>query len=191
MNYKITTAVLALALVVALAYIIRMSPSKENLVQAKTKFVPVDSSDLKELCAVRKIDTLAGEIIDVEKAKASLRAYKEYMRFMFADYNPQRDIYGFSFGLKKIDDLVKGIRKYNKKNPTAPIVGLRVYMGRAADINTIIPDVMLMPILHTGDNLYDIDPDFESTTKANRQVNVDDPGVLNTSVPCPNRCNEQ
>lgn len=192
MNYKISTLLLAIGLIVSLFTLKRtMDSNKQALTNAKSIFVPLDATAAKTLCAKRPMTSSSGEFIKSADAGKKLKAYKDYMTFVNTGYQAKDDVYGFAFGINRIDELITQIKDYNKTFSPDSITGIRIYMARAAIGATMVQDAFIIPALKNGDNFYNIDPDFEPTNVLWKQPTgaFSSPSILNTSVPCPNRCN--
>ncbi|MCD9015896.1 hypothetical protein [Parachryseolinea silvisoli] len=149
---------------------------------------------LNRLCALRVMDPDRGEAIDSLRAARKIRAYKDFMSQAAEEagyeYRAENDAYGFSFGINTLNEMVQAINRYNVAHPNDAVAGIRIYMGRAVHEGQQMNDVLLMPVLKSGHNFYNIDPDF---TKAkiflNEKIHKDiPPPMYNTSAPCPNRC---
>jgi len=166
----------------------------ESAASAKMKSLTQPLSFLSEqtldsVCRHRPMDPDQGDPIDTLKAAKKLAAYKA-IRDVDGTYDAKKDIYGFAFGLNTIKELTTAIDKYNAAHPANSITGIRVYMGISSTSTGPIPDAFLMPVLQSGHNLFDIDPDFGKEKLAPKEMvfDADAPPIVNTSAPCPNRC---
>ncbi len=138
-------------------------------------------------CQNAKIDLVnAGDIINVEEARLSVLNYLQDAPMAPDD---KRHIYGYTFGLNKLKEFYNKIESYNNdpKNDLK-IEGVRIYHGKSIREKPSLPliegilykDVVLMPIVEGGDDLYKILPPFKD--KNGEEI------ILGESRPCPNQC---
>lgn len=119
------------------------------------------------------IDT--GDIIEAKDASVMIG---EYLRLPDTQrQNPDELIFGFSFGLNKIYELLRRIEHYND-TASEKIVALRVYnaMSVRPGHTEPLPDRCIVPVLESGDDVYKVVPLFG------------DPLIIGGSRPCPNQC---
>jgi hypothetical protein len=137
-------------------------------------------------CADMKNNLInAGTFIKVDDAAASLQAYLD------APGTPPKGdlshIYGHIFGLNTLRTLLTNIDGYNGgAADDKKVTGIRIYYGIAVRHDANFPlkpphrmyrDLIFMPVLPSGEDLYPIDPQF-----------VDPQLILSESRPCPTQC---
>ena len=121
---------------------------------------------------------------------------KKYLDdFLNEDAQPTTsdEIYGFTFGLKKIKDLMGKIERHNDDENNIPIHGLKFYYAKSVRKNNPKKnrDLIVVPTNINNDDLWPIhvrhlkESDLKLSTE---QLNGDDEIVLCESRPCPNQC---
>uniref|UniRef100_UPI00404B483A hypothetical protein n=1 Tax=Fulvivirga sp. TaxID=1931237 RepID=UPI00404B483A len=193
MNYKITSLILAIAVVALVAKdFFKTSTSKPEpdivAIQAeptKPVFRP-NSIDFSQIYPA--ISDTTGTFILPEKAKKMLDDYHIEQANIWSQYDPKKARYGFTFGLKKVNTLMQNIEKYNLKNndPELEITGIRVYYGvtTLADGITKYNDTFIIPVVgEYAKNYHAIDQHFDKVVSF-----VNDNMILNGSLPCPTDC---
>lgn len=134
--------------------------------------------------SAKKFDRKSGEFIRVQEAHDQLEMLKDHVGRN--PRNPDRPregtLYAFSFGLEKVEILMKEIERRNKIKKDS-IIGLRVYYGRKNRSGNQGPDAFVIPVAWNMKNLYKIDDGFD------KENPFQDPSyILNSSVPCPDEC---
>lgn len=139
--------------------------------------------DTSELCRKVTVDLInAGEFISIREASDSLNQHLAPIP------NPKDPnyIYGFTFGLNKFRQFIYQIDMYNsgQVREDAKIYGIRIYYGKCKrkdpEYGTdSYPDLILMPVLKDGSDLYKISDDDFLDVPVN---------ILSQSRPCPNQC---
>lgn len=140
---------------------------------------------IDKLCTVA-IDPESGDFIKSDEAYGLLEQYKaERRRTVGPGYDATKDIYGFVFGINKLKELIQRIDKINAAKKDS-LVGIRVYYTRSMRFGSAIPDVLLIPVSPKKENIYPIDDDLAGAEKFAAEQMM----ILDTSVPCPNKCNQ-
>lgn len=152
----------------------------------KSKNLNTESASL-DVCGNMKVNLInAGKFIELGDAIKSLQAY-----FNAPGTPPRTDpahIYGHTFGLNNLRSLLFQIDQYNGNLSAGklPINGVRIYYGIDKRDDSSFPlnpptgmfrDLIFMPVLEDGNDLYPVDPGFENTV-----------GILGNGRPCPNQC---
>jgi hypothetical protein len=148
------------------------------------------TQDLEELtlnCSLMPADLLnAGRFITPDEATLSLRDYLNEPGTPPAD--APGHIYGHTFGLQKLRELMLNIDVYNSQQVSddTRVQGVRMYYGKSARRDPAFPlsppgvkvrDVFMMPVLKDGNDLFKLNP-----------VAGDADLILGESRPCPNQC---
>ncbi|HMQ00413.1 MAG TPA: hypothetical protein PKC24_11580 [Cyclobacteriaceae bacterium] len=203
MNYKTTTLLLTIIVVALITYIIyNLEKADEQIViedgEATIKVEAQligDYESLKlhleqRLDSVNKKQARAGRPINPAQANRMIRDYHRFMQAQVQGYDSTKSIYGYTFSLDEINDFMRRIEVYNRtsRNPDETISGVRVYLGRKNITGGIsYNDVFLIPVKGTRfRNFYQVDRQYDKNTKS---FDVDDPSILNSSLPCPTQCN--
>jgi hypothetical protein len=156
---------------------------------------PQYSAELIDSLCQTQIDQNSGEFISVDAAYGKLDLYKTFKRKANSAYDPKKDIYGFVFGLDKVKQLIAKIDTINKHHPDS-LVAIRIYFGRSRGSGKgEVPDIFVLPVDKNHNNMYPVDDDSKtlgaaSAYKSKNAKMLDEVAILNTSVPCPNKCND-
>jgi hypothetical protein len=187
MNYKITTALLAVVVVALLA---------KDYFKAEPD-APVATTSLQDPCRPTfevnsilpykgKIDTL-GKFITNKEAFDMLEGYHAYQSSTVNEHDRTKSLYGFVFGIEKINTLMENIKIHNKNNKDSlrDVIGLRVYFSRNIHhiySNKDYNDVFMIPIVRDSTkNFHKIDSEIDKNFK-------NDNMILNGALPCPVDC---
>lgn len=178
---------------------------KADIEETESKSM-IEQSFLDSLCQKRDIDPMTGSRIPWQEAKDKLSEYKRRMRDADPNYDPKNDIYGYTFGLTHMSDLLDDIDTYNRflpaNNPNR-ITGIRIYKSWNFSKDPY-EELFLIPVIRDkGLNVFNVDPDYTKSSDSTYQsleivwsqfvkekgkdLNNMDP-ILNTSKPCPNLC---
>lgn len=192
MNYKISTIFLAIISIGLIAYIVyNQKPSipDDALKSNQDSIDPHEGYDELEAFLTQSFSSLStstGDFINVKQAHEMIEGYHSEMRRLHgASYNRKRAIYGFTFGLDKIDTFLDKIKDYNSRNPSDKLIGVRIYFGRKAQPgSSSYNDVFLIPVKASGGNYYQVDDQFNPKFG----FVSDSLYILNNSNPCPTQC---
>lgn len=127
----------------------------------------------------------AGNFISPKEAEASLNRY--FIEAGITDIHDTKLIYGHTFGINKLTELLANIDKHNGMVSTndEKIKAVRIYYGNSQrhdndfELNPkdgFFNDLFIMPVLSTGRDLFNV--------HALREENI----ILGESRPCPNQC---
>lgn len=189
MNTKITLFSLISATVISCS-----SPKEEKAEQqisddtsriSSTQTVSEYSDDFIDSLRSSPITKTSGDFITADEAWGKLEMYKKYRRNQNSSYNPKKDVYGFTFGVERLRQLIAKIDSLNIKHSDS-LAGVRVYFARRKRTGTPpeINDVFLIPVGKNGRNVYPVDDDYNP----NKIVAEEPVLILNRSSPCPNQC---
>jgi hypothetical protein len=194
MTTKIWKSIFILCTMCCIGFFYSCKQEKATSVKPEdTTFVegPFDEQTIMAYMSGGEVDRDTGELISSNKAAKLLVDYKD---FKDPKYSAKKDIYGFSFGINKVNEFMKKIDDHNKKFPyphERSITGVRVYFGmrnikREKLTDTLINDVFLVPVIKKGGkNFYPIDNDHDPNSKT---FAAETKMILNSSLPCPNHC---
>lgn len=141
--------------------------------------------DLKSECEQFPVDLInAGEFISESEAHASLEKY--FKEPGVPSPTDPDHIYGHTFGLNKIRQLMNKIDVYNKSaEEEKQVHGIRIYYGKCRRRDPKysqkgeLRDVFLMPVIKDGSDLYKVDRFFDGEF------------IVGEGRPCPNQCGKK
>jgi hypothetical protein len=189
MNYKLTTILLALVVIGLLIkpYFEDSSKPREDPITIQE---PTNRENQVDYSKVNwpKIDISTGDFISPDAAHMMLNDYHARRRASDGNYDPENEIYGFTFGREKVRELLTKMDAFNKDNtdPKEEIIALRVYYGWKMDtvLNTEHNDVFMIPVKRdSSKNIYPIDDNWDKDNSF-----VENSMILNMSLPCPTKC---
>lgn len=188
--YKISTYGLLASLVVLFIYSCNRPGSPEATQSPSDEPIqPMISEDHADSLRRQKPHRDTGERIDYATAWSHLDRYKLVHGIECNEDNPDpRQIYGYTFGMNKFRAFVEEIIKLDTSYPDS-LLGVRVYLSTVAARNPYTgrmenrDDLFLIPVGKSSKCVYPVDD-----CQLKNMISVDDGLILNTSMPCPNRC---
>ncbi len=207
MNFKTLSIILAIAMVASNAYFLSQpSQTESSFNNEKGENFTLTQKDVNDL--FNFMDPLTVEdstLLLLWKQKSAIMDSTSGTPFSpvdaahklkeFKDWNTQtgnliRKIkpHGFAFGKNRIRNLLKEIDNINRQETDSDkkIYGVRAYLTltpRPNEPKRHYLDLMLVPIKQDGTPYHDL------FNKALTQTTTSD-ALLNTSLPCPDQCNE-
>jgi hypothetical protein len=197
MKYQISTYVLLVILAGMIIYSCGNRDGSSGSTDLSVSAAGKDEGDDANLWVISQ--ELAAELkarpypkkakVSWKDAQKDLKKYKTEMG-IDCDSNDPKNIYGFTFKLGSFLEFVEDVKKINTTHRDS-IQGIRVYLSMK---NDTIPgtnnleqrmDIFLMPVDKNKKSIYPVD---DCVYKEAKVLEEDDSVVLNTSVPCPNRC---
>lgn len=196
MNYKISTYVLLTVLAAILIDACSGSGKEEDSAttsaQVEGKPTPSTRFSFLELTPAladslkgKPMNRQSGALVSPRNARQDLKRLQDSIGIHCEPSDP-RTIYGFTFGMEKFKAFADQVAQLDKESGNK-LMGVRVFMAlkykKMKNDDQIYNDVFLVPLDEQGNDLYDID-----NCKVKDLDVMNDGTVLNTSVPCPNRC---
>ncbi|MEM6522448.1 MAG: hypothetical protein AAF693_01595 [Bacteroidota bacterium] len=134
---------------------------------------------------IQKYGADHGAIFKADSGRQKLNKYVDNITSNILQ-NHKRSTYGYSFGLNKLDSFrsyIDSLIDYQKLD----IIGVRVYRAISYDtnVNKEYFDAFMIPITSDGKNYPNIDKDHD------KEIEVPEGLILNTSSPCPNMCDDE
>lgn len=174
--------------------------SEKELEQILTKFT-YSKEFLKHLETNKNnFGNVENSYLSQKEAAFRIKLHKYFETSRDREYDPLKDIYGFTFSLKSFLAFTDSIKGYNDRAnlPEADqITGVRVYQSWRYIGKDLTEEVFMIPTVGIdGRNLYLIDDDFKvklsnffNEVEINKFFNDSDDLILDASIPCPNNCN--
>jgi hypothetical protein len=189
--YKISTYVLLTALVILFIYSCdkRASPGAALQSASDEPNGSMISEDHADSLRREKPHRDTGERIDYATAWTHLDRYKLVHGIQCNTDSPDpRQIYGYTFGMNKFKAFADELIRLDVSNPDS-LLGVRIYLSTIAAKNPYTGrmenrnDLFLIPVGKSGRSVYPVDD-----CDLKESILADDGLILNTSMPCPNRC---
>ena len=136
---------------------------------------------------------LGGFISQIEAIK-DLERYFDNKKSNNRDWDKSKSAYAFMFGLDKLEELHRRIRKWNEKAPEDyKIGGIRAYYSKTGDGPEDPDDLFLIPYYAKSNKNYrPVDMDYDNEGKeildASDDSESDDAMILNRGPRCPPAC---
>lgn len=203
MNYKISTLVLFIFLIISIVYNYKTKPATLKILDANQTEHTLSALDIQDIHDYISFMTNSEELQDkwintemdsVERGRFISRDSAIIKMADFTKWNKKLlfnkhkiSPYGFGFGLSKMRRLIKAIDRENKKHlnqPDSIIYGVRVNLTRtvSSESKKDYLDAMIVPVLKNNN--------FYVGLSAKSNLTGDDL-LLNTSLPCPKNCGGQ
>jgi len=149
----------------------------------------------------KDFNSWSGSFISSSVAGDDLQRFKDN-RPLF--YSLRKRAYGYTFGINMLESYIDKLQSFNANlaDKGDSIAGIRIY--RSKSLRAVVEngddeqfdDVIMVPVLLNGETYYqDFDTDHRRSFDKEKFEDINqytqDSLVLNTSWPCPNKCNNQ